>query len=132
MRFPLRAVALAAIVLGACGGRTSRPTLPVAPAPAVPADDLATARDGAVRVDASDGGIAAKDPRVIDLDIIRIQATQTAPGREPEVTVVASADLFRRATDAAKNGQLREAIAAYRQLVTEFPESMYAPLSLFN
>ncbi len=125
------AVALAA-ALAACGGRASRPTLPVAAAPAVPASDLATARDGAVRIDASDGGLAAKDPRVIDLDIIRVQVTPAAPGREPEVTAVATADLFRQATEAANDGRQREAIAIYRQLVTEFRESQYAPLSLFN
>ena len=125
------AVALA-VALAACGGRASRPTLPVAPAPAVPASDLATARDGAIRVDASDGGLAAKDPRVIDLDIIRVQVTPAAPGKEPEATAVASAELFRQATDAAKDGRHREAMATYRQLVTEFRESQYAPLSLFN
>ena len=48
------------------------------------------------------------------------------------MTSVASAELFRQATDAAKNGQHREAIATYRQLVTEFRESQYAPVSLFN
>ena len=131
MRFLPCALALAAL-LAACGGRPSRPTLPVAPAPAVPASDLATARDGAVRVDASDGGLAAKDPRVLDLDIIRIQATPTGPGREPELTAVASAELFRQATEAAGNGRHREAISTYRRLVTDFPESRYAPLSLFD
>ncbi len=126
------ALAVLAALASACGGRAAGPTLPVAPAPAVPASDLASARDGAVRVDASDGGLAAKDPRVVDLDIIRIQATPTSPGGEPELTAVASADLFRQATDAAKDGRYREAIATFRQLVTEFPESQYAPLSLFN
>jgi TolA-binding protein len=123
---------LALLALAACGGRPPAPTLPPAPAPAVPAQDLASARAGAVRVDASDGGLAAKDPRIVDLDIIRIQASPAAPGREPELTAVASAELFRQATDAAKNGQHREAIALYRRLVAELPGSQYAPLSLFN
>jgi TolA-binding protein len=132
MRSFSSAVALAALALGACGGRAASPTRPAAPAPAVPASDLASARDGAVRVDASNGGLAAKDPRVVDLDIIRVQATPAAPGREPELTVVATAELFRQATDAAQGGQHRAAIAIYRRLVTEFPESRYAPSSLFN
>jgi TolA-binding protein len=135
MRF-LPCVALAALVThaAACSGpgRAAHPTLPPASAPAVPASDLAAARAGAVRVDASDGGLAAKDPRVIDLDIVRVQMGPTAPGREAEPTVVASAELFRQATEAAKDGRHREAIATYRQLVTEFPESQYAPVSLFN
>lgn len=120
-----------ALLLAACGGHAPRPTIPTAPA-AAPASDLASARDGAVRIDASDGGLAAKDPRVTDLDIIRIQATPTAPGREPELTAVASADLFRHATDAAHAGRHREAVSLYRQLVAEFPASQYAPISLFN
>jgi TolA-binding protein len=132
MRFVSCALALVVLVAAACGGRAPRPASPAAPTPAIPASDLATARDGAVRVDASDGGLAAKDPRVVDLDLIRIQAAPAAPGREPELTVVASAELFRQATDAARDGRLREASAGYRRLVTEFRESQYAPVSLFN
>jgi predicted negative regulator of RcsB-dependent stress response len=137
MRF-LPCVALAAFVTHAvaCGGpgRATHPTLPPAsaPTPAVPASDLAAARAGAVRVDASDGGLAAKDPRVVDLDIIRVQTGTAAPGREAEPTVVASAELFRQATEAAQDGRHREAISTYRQLVTELRESQYAPVSLFN
>lgn len=117
-----------AIALVACRAHAPRST-PNAPAPA---RDLATAKDGAVRVDASKGGLAAKDPRVVDLDIIRIQATRTGPGGEPELTSVASTDLFRAATEAAQSGQHKAALATYRQLVSEFPASQYAPLSLFN
>lgn len=130
MRWLPRTVALAALLAGACGARALHP-VPPAPAPA-PASDLAAAKDGAVRVDAGDGGLAAKDPRVTDLDIIRVQTTQVAPGREPEATVVATAELFREATEAAQDGRHREALAIYRRLVTEFPESRYAPLCLFN
>jgi len=125
------ATVAAAAVLGACGGH-ARPTLPAAPSPAVPAADLAFARDGAVRVDASQGGLAAKDPRVVDLDIIRIQATPKGIGGEPELTSVSSAEMFRQATDAAKSGQHNQAISTYRQLASEFPTSQYAPVSLFN
>lgn len=117
---------------GACGGRGPAPRPPVGPAPAVPASDLQAARDGAVRVDASDGGLAAKDPRVVDLDIIRIQATQAGPGREPELTAVAAGELFRQATEAAAAGRHRAAIETYRQLVTDFHDSRYAPVSLFD
>ena len=80
MRFLPCAVAF---VLAACGGRAPHPTLPDAPAPAVPASDLADARDGAVRFDASAGGLVTKDPRVVDLDIIRIQATPPRRAARP-------------------------------------------------
>lgn len=124
MRLVLGLVILA---LG-CGGPATKPTLPK-PAPSVPADDLAVAKGGAKRVD--DAGLAVRDPRVVDLDIIRIRATETSPGQH-DMTSVATADLFKAANAAAKAGDTKDAIARYRQLVTEFPESLYAPVSLFN
>jgi tetratricopeptide (TPR) repeat protein len=72
------------------------------------------------------------DPRVADLDIIRITAHARGPGGEPELSSVASADLFKEANEAAKAGRQREAISAYRQLVSEFPESQFAPVALFD
>jgi tetratricopeptide (TPR) repeat protein len=45
---------------------------------------------------------------------------------------VASADLFREANEAAKDGRQTAAIQTYRQLIADFPSSIYAPLSLFN
>lgn len=74
----------------------------------------------------------ARDPRVVDLDIIRIQATPDGVGGEPELTSVASADLFREANEAAKAGRGRDAIASYRRLVADFPDSRFAPVALFN
>ncbi|HEX8108446.1 MAG TPA: tetratricopeptide repeat protein, partial [Kofleriaceae bacterium] len=74
----------------------------------------------------------ARDPRVVDLDILRITAHTPAPGREPELTSVASADLFQQAGAAVRAGRRREALGLYRQLVAEFPESQYAPVALFD
>jgi predicted negative regulator of RcsB-dependent stress response len=116
--------------LCACGAPATKPSLPTPP-PAVPADDLAIIKGGAKPVDPEDARLAVKDPRVVDLDIIRIKATQTSPGQH-DTTAVATADLFRAANEAAKAGRAQEAIGRYRQLVTEFPDSLYAPVSLFN
>jgi tetratricopeptide (TPR) repeat protein len=69
---------------------------------------------------------------VVDLDIIRIRASSKGVGGDTELTSVASADLFRQANEAAKAGNTKDAIGRYRQLVTEFPDSQYAPVSLFN
>jgi TolA-binding protein len=119
--------------LGACGG----PPRPVAPRAATmtPARDLAAARSAAppTPVDHDRGaGLQARDPRIVDLDIIRITAHTRGPGGDPELTSVASADLFKQANEAARAGRPLEAIATYRQLVAEFPESQFAPVSLFN
>jgi tetratricopeptide (TPR) repeat protein len=129
---------IAGVVVGAVGaaacGSAPRPALvrPERAASMTPAHDLAGARNAAPRSAPGDGGITEKDPRVVDLDIIRITARTPAPGGEPELTAVASADLFRQAGEAAKAGRPRDAIATYRQLVAEFPESQFAPVALFN
>ncbi|HEU0032258.1 MAG TPA: tetratricopeptide repeat protein [Kofleriaceae bacterium] len=124
--------ALVWIVVAACGGSPARSTLPGKPSPAVPADDLAQAKASAKPVQGGESGLAAKDPRIVDLDIIRIRATPSNGAGDREMTTVATADLFRSANEAAKAGNTKDAIARYRQLIAEFPESQYAPVSLFN
>jgi TolA-binding protein len=120
------------ITLVACGGGTKKSTLPTKPASAIPADDLSAAKRDAAPVDSKDGGLVAKDPRSVDLDIIRITANSKGVGGESEMTSVASADLFRQANEAAKAGSTKDAIGRYRHLIAEFPDSIYAPVSLFN
>jgi tetratricopeptide (TPR) repeat protein len=122
-----------AIVLAACGGRVATPTTPTAPPPVVaPAHDLAAAKDVAPKADPGDTHVSAKDPRVVDLDIIRITATMKGVGGDPEMDHVATADLFRQANEAAKAGETERAISIYRRIVAEFPDSQFAPVSLFN
>lgn len=118
------------IIFFACGGaplRRSPPSVAVAPA-----HDLDGARRAAPHGEARDPKLDVRDPRVVDLDIIRITAHANGPGGDPELTSVASADLFKQANEAAKAGRQREAITTYRQLVAEFPESQFAPVSLFD
>ncbi|HEU4616094.1 MAG TPA: tetratricopeptide repeat protein, partial [Kofleriaceae bacterium] len=76
--------------------------------------------------------LEAKDPRVIDLDIIRITATSHGVGGDPEMNDVATADLFKQANAAAKSGDTERALQLYRQLIVEFPDSRFAPVVLFN
>ena len=108
--------ALVIVTVAACAHTVARP-----PAlPNAPAHDLASARPGAP----SDRG-AAKDPRVVDLDIVRVPARD---GAEP----VSTAELFDQAVAAAKAGQTERALALYRQIVNDFPESKLAPVALYN
>src|SRR5437762_3014125 len=98
--------------LGACG-EPPRPTAPRVAA-TTPARDLAAARSAAppTPVDHDRGaGLQARDPRIVDLDIIRITAHTRGPGGDPELTSVASADLFKQANEAARAGRPLEAIA---------------------
>jgi tetratricopeptide (TPR) repeat protein len=123
----MRSLALA--LLFACAGTARPPTLTPGAAPATPPPArAATAPTPAPR----EPRLVPRDPRVVDLDIIRITARTRDPGGEPELTAVASADLFKQANAAVKAGQPRAAIASYRQLVTDFPDSQFAPVSLFN
>ena len=132
MRF-LRSLVLT-VLATACGGRAAAPTTPTIPVihPATPevASDLAHAKEGATQAEPRDAG--PKDPRVVDLDIIRITATTKGVGGEVTTEHVATADLFKQANDAAKAKSTERAIALYRQIITEFPESKYTPISLFN
>jgi len=117
----------ALVVVAACaGGRAAHTTMP-SPA-TTPARDLAAARPA----QPTDAHLVAKDPRIVDLDIIRITASSRGVGGDPELEHVATADLFKEATDAAKAGQTERAISAYKRITTEFPDSKFAPVSLFN
>lgn len=117
---------LVVMVVAACGGRPAPSTLPVRTPTEAPAHDLAQGKP-----DKPADHPAAKDPRVVDLDIIRISAKETSPGNV-ELEHVATADIFKQANDAAKSGATGQAMALYRRIVTEFPESQFAPVSLFN
>lgn len=117
---------LLVLVVAACGGRPAPPTLPVRAPAVAPAHDLAQGKPTQPTEHAEQ-----KDPRVIDLDIIRISAKETSPGNI-ELEHVATADLFKQANEAAKSGQTGQAMALYRRIVSEFPESQFAPVSLFN
>ena len=117
---------LLVMIVSACGGRPATPTLPVRTPTVAPAHDLA-----AVKPSAPADHPEQKDPRVVDLDIIRISAKETSPGTV-EMEHVATADLFKQANEAAKSGATQQAISIYRRIVSEFPESQFAPVCLFN
>ncbi|MBP9206636.1 MAG: tetratricopeptide repeat protein [Kofleriaceae bacterium] len=123
--------------VGACGGGAGR--TPKAPTPVVtggnPHDDLARAKGG-VTLD-PDG---ADDPRAgttakagpIDLDEVKISVIGVDAAGEPELGAVAAMDLLRQGARALEAGRFDEALARFRQLVTDFPTSKLAPLGLWN
>ena len=119
---------LLVMIVSACGGRPATPTLPVRTPTVAPAHDLAEVKPSQ-RVEGQRP--EQKDPRVVDLDIIRISAKETSPGNV-EMEHVATADLFKQANEAAKSGATQQAISIYRRIVSEFPESQFAPVCLFN
>ncbi len=124
----MRRALLLVLGLAACshGGFATIPT--------TPARDLAASRPATAAPPAAPGAakLAARDPRVIDLDVIRIRAIPRGVGGEPEMETVATAELFKQANAAAKDNHGDEAMAIYRRIVTEFGDSAFAPVSLFN
>lgn len=134
----LRAATLALGFLGcllsaaACGGASRSSTLPTGgTGSAAPATDLAGAKPATPPTEPTEARPGSGTP-VIDLDTIRIQVVSRTPTGEPELTSIATADLFNGASAAWKNGRGDEAIASFRKLVAEFPDSSYAPLALHN
>src|ERR1044072_206343 len=119
------------MIAAACGGPVAKPTLPSSPSPPVtPAHDLAGAKANPPPVGDAGSHLVAKDPRLVDLDIIRITASPF--GGDAAGDHVATADLFRQASDAAKAGETERAKDLYRRILVEFPHSKSAPISLFN
>src|SRR5262244_2002059 len=100
----MRSLALV-VILAACGGAPNRTTLRSTGATPAPALDLASAKSAAPHSEVHDTKLQARDPRVVDLDIIRITAHAKGPGGDPELTSVASADLFKQANAAARAGR---------------------------
>ncbi len=129
-RFQLLVAGCLSLLL-ACGGTAKQVVTPSkdlsSAKPANPSETVApTPRTGTL-ANSTDAG-----PTVVDLDTIRIQVVRKGPGGETEMTSVATTDLFNQAVDANKNGDGNRAIGLFRQLVTEFPESQFAALALFN
>jgi tetratricopeptide (TPR) repeat protein len=119
------------LLAAACGGRTTQATLPTQSPSFAPARDLADAKNTAPQAPTG-AHLVAKDPRIVDLDIIRITASTRGVGGDPHMDHVATGDLFKQANDAAKAGETERAITIYRKLVVEFPDSQYSPVALFN
>lgn len=132
MALPHAAALLACLLILGCGGAAPHPVSPGGSA--APATDLAGAKPATPSDAPSDArpGSSSSDPKVTDLDTIRIQVVSRTPAGETEMTTVATADLFNEASAAWKNDRGDHAIGLFRRLVTDFPDSSYAPLSLHN
>src|SRR5207302_1617175 len=90
---------------------------------AIPADDLKASPPARP---ADDAHLPVKDPRVVDLDVIRIRAVPKGSS-DVDLESVSTTELFNAATAAAKSGATEAALIKFRQLVDEFPESGFAP-----
>ena len=120
------------LLVAACGGHPAPGTLPVTQSShnQAPAADLKNAPPARP---ADDAHLPVKDPRVTDLDVIRIRAIPgTGPGADPQMETTSTTELFNAATAAVKAGRTEEALTAFKQLVYEFPDSGLAPVEMFD
>lgn len=120
------------LVLAGCAARPAKTTTTTTMPEQQPAHDLAAAKANTPRNRDDSSHLRAKDPRIVDLDIIRITASSRGVGGDPQFDHVATADLFKQASEAVKSGETERAITNYRRIVTEFPDSQFSPVSLFN
>lgn len=117
------------LVLAGCAARPTKTTTMPAQQPA---HDLAAAKANTPLKGDNSSHLVAKDPRIVDLDIIRITASSRGVGGDPQLDHVATTDLFKQATEAVKSGETERAVTIYRRIVTDFPDSQFSPVSLFN
>src|SRR4249919_2188203 len=98
----MRSLLALLLLVAACGGHPARTTLPSSSQPDVaPAHDLAEAKATPPSPGDESAHLVAKDPRIVDLDIIRITASSRGVGGDVQMDHVATADLFKQAYDAA-------------------------------
>jgi hypothetical protein len=118
--------------LGGCGGAAPRPVVPAPVGGLAPADDLGAAADGAKATPGAPG--AATDPRAdaVDLGTIQIKVVGTGADGEPQLVATEPGLLLERGAAEAKAGRADAAIATFRELVRDFPDSPAAPVALAN
>jgi tetratricopeptide (TPR) repeat protein len=117
-----------------CGAGARVPTGPA------PRRDLASAKPSQQQQESSStishSGTQSNDvedgPKTVtNLDTIRISVVGKAPSGEFELKNLATQDLFNQGIAAAKTDSTR-ALALFRQLAVEFPDSQFTPIALFN
>src|SRR5438552_3431951 len=124
---PMRIAPL--LLIAACTGQTAPSTLPSHNTAVTPADDL---KETPPTKPADDGHLTVKDPRGVDLDVIRIRAVPKGMSGDVEMETVSTTDLFNAAVAATKSGATEGALTKFRQLVSEFPDSGFAPVAMFD
>jgi len=119
--------------LAACGGHAPRPLGPSS----APASDLKGAPSGPAAPGSSDrragtATVSPREPAVHDLDVIHLEVVGRDPHGEPVLDAVAPGPLLEKGNTALAAGKQEEALASYRKLLSDFPDSKLAPVALFN
>jgi tetratricopeptide (TPR) repeat protein len=131
MRTALLAIVLAA---AACGGAPQHPTT-LPPVAANPANDLTqTQRAGGVTApDRRAGtGDVARTPQPIDLDVVRMEVHGHDAHGDPNIEASAPGPLLLAGNTALAAKQYEDALAQYRKIVSDFPDSKAAPVAMYN
>jgi tetratricopeptide (TPR) repeat protein len=128
-RFAARLAGLA-LALAGCGARAARPTAPtVTTAAPDPATDLSHApHEGGGGVPARRAGTGA----IEDLGTIRFDVVGRTVSGDPDIVAVVPRQLLADGNAQLTAGKQDAALAQFRRLVAEFPESKLAPVAMFN
>jgi TolA-binding protein len=129
----MRTALLAIVLAAACGGQPKQTTLP--PAGPNPAADLdhTTHAGGMTAPDRRAGtGDVARTPQPIDLDVIRMEVHGHDGHGDPNIEASAPGPLLLAANSALAAKKYEDALAQYRKIVSDFPDSKAAPVAMYN
>src|SRR5262245_14590110 len=128
-------IALLAFVTGlaACGAGASHPTT-LHPVAADPAKDLHTteAAGGLAAPDrrAGTGGVAPRE--AVDLDVVRLEVHGHDAAGDANIEASSPGPLLLAGNSALAAKKYDEALASYRKIVSDFPDSKAAPVAMYN
>lgn len=122
----------AAVTLSACGPSGGQHPTTLHPVAADPAHDLG-ADKGAPAVGTPDRLAGTGEPRQVnDLDVIRLEVHGHDAAGDPNIEASAPGPILQAGNDALAAKKYDDALAAYRKIVSDFPDSKAAPVAMYN
>ncbi len=128
--------ALLLFVLAACGASTAHPTT-LHPVAAEPAHDLTqvTQSGGVTAPDrrAGTGGVTPREPSgPVDLDVVRLEVHGHDASGDANIEASSPGPLLEAGNAALAAKKFDQALAQYRKIVSDFPDSKAAPVAFYN
>src|SRR5450432_2526498 len=132
----MRHLAAAALALiAACGAGQAHPTT-LHPVAADPAHDLSSTTTSGVPASsdpdrrAGTGGVTPREPT--DLDVVRLEVHGHDAGGDANIEASSPGPLLETGNAALAAKKFGDALAAYRKIVSDFPDSNAAPVAFYN
>ncbi len=129
------AAAAALALIAACGAGQAHPTT-LHPVAADPAHDLSTTTSAGMSGSpdpdrrAGTGGVTPRE--ATDLDIVRLEVHGHDAGGDANIEASSPGPLLEIGNAALAAKKFGDALAAYRKIVSDFPDSKAAPVAFYN